>query len=110
LRNRSALKGTIKLASGNHIHPSTQVDEETEKGQIGIGLRGIAGEVRNPVESLIENGEMPDEGVIAVKIEWCSHFFSDLLDGNFLTVKLMTFILKKMHSFLQISVNKSFGN
>jgi hypothetical protein len=99
LRIRSAFKGAVKFASGDHIHSTTQVDEETEKGQIGIGLCRITGEVRHPFESLIENGEMPDEGLIAVKIEGCSHFFSDLSDGNLLTVKLMIFIFKKMHPF-----------
>jgi hypothetical protein len=39
--------------------------------------------------------------MIAVKIERSSYFFSDLLNGNSLTLKLMILIFEKMHPILQ---------
>jgi hypothetical protein len=77
LRIRSPFESPVEFTPGDHIHPSAQVGEETEKSQIGIGLCRIAGEMRHPFEGLIENGEMSDQGVIAVEIEGGPHFFSD---------------------------------
>jgi hypothetical protein len=57
--------------------------------------------MRNPFEGIIKDGEMPHQSMIAVKIEWGSHFFSNLLNGNPLTLKLMILILKKMHPIPQ---------
>jgi hypothetical protein len=56
--------------------------------------------MRNSLKGIIENSEMPDQSVITVKIEGGPHFFSDLLYGNILTMKLMVLILKKMHPIL----------
>jgi hypothetical protein len=70
---------------------------QTEKSQIGIGLRRITDEMWDSLEGIIENSEMPDQGMIAVKIERSPYFLSDFLDRNSLALKLMLLILKKMH-------------
>ena len=56
--------------------------------------------MRNPIEGLIEHGEVPHQGLVAIKIERGPDLFSNLLNGNPLTVKLTVFILEEMHPFL----------
>ena len=56
--------------------------------------------MRDSFEGIIENSEMPDQGMIAVKIERSPHFLSNFLNRNSLALKLMILILKKMHPFL----------
>jgi hypothetical protein len=58
LWNRSSFDGPIEFASGDHIHSPAQVDEETEKSQIRIGLGRVTDEMRNPFKGLIEYSEM----------------------------------------------------
>jgi hypothetical protein len=59
--------------------------------------------MRDAFEGFIKNGEMPNQGIVAVKVERRSNLFGDLGDRNLLTVKLPVLIFKEMHLALSLS-------
>jgi hypothetical protein len=51
----------------------------------------------NASEGFVEDSEMSDQSIVAVKIKGGSYLLCDLLNGKLFTVKLTLLVFEKMH-------------
>ena len=52
----------------------------------------------NASEGLVENSEMSNQSIVAVKIKGGSYLLCDLLNGKLFTVKVTLLVLEKIHA------------
>jgi len=90
-------EGAIEFPAGDDIHPTPFPDEDLEDGDIGIGLGGEAGDMRNGVEGVVKYPEVILQGAVAVNINRCAHHRRDFGDGRFFAPHFPVLVMKIMH-------------
>jgi hypothetical protein len=63
----------------------------------------------HPIEGLVKNGEVPHQGMIAVKVKRGPYVSGDLRNRNLFTVKLTILILEEMHPHAPSVRSNEFG-
>ena len=85
------------LAARHHVHARSERRHEPDHGLVGIGLHGVADEVRPPGQRLLEKPEMPGQRGRRIDIEGRTHLRRDVGDRDILGMEDAVTVKEMVH-------------